>query len=155
MITRKTIALIWIYIWTNIWIFVSKGTFLLFNTLSGIVIAFLPKSKCLFISWLQSPSAVILESKNINFVTASTFSPSICHEVMLLFAVILVFWMSIFKPDFSLLSFTLIKNSSSLSELEWYHLLIWVVDISPGNFDSSLWFIQPGISHEVLGIEIK
>ena len=53
-----------------------------FNTLSGFVIGFLSRSKCLLILWLQSPSAVLLEPKKIKSVTASTFSPSICHEVM-------------------------------------------------------------------------
>ena len=55
---------------------------LLFNMLSRFVIAFFPRSKCLLISWLQSPSAVILEPKKIKSVTISIFSPSICHEVM-------------------------------------------------------------------------
>ena len=55
---------------------------LLFNTISRFVIAFLPRSKCLLISRLQSPSAVILEPKKIKSVAASTFSPFICHEVM-------------------------------------------------------------------------
>ena len=55
---------------------------LLFNTLSRFVIAFLPRSKHLLISWLQSPSAVILEPKKIKSVTVSIVSPSICHEVM-------------------------------------------------------------------------
>ena len=64
---------------------------LLFNMLSRFVIAFLPRSKHLFTSWLQSPSTVILEPKKIKAVTASTFSPSICHEVMGLDAIILVF----------------------------------------------------------------
>ena len=64
---------------------------LLCNTLSGFVIAFLPRSKHLLISWLQSPSAVILEPKKIKFVTISIVSPSICHEVMGLDAMILVF----------------------------------------------------------------
>ena len=54
---------------------------LLFNMLSRFVIAFLPRSKCLLISWLQSPSTVILEPKNIKSVTVSIVSPSICHEV--------------------------------------------------------------------------
>jgi len=62
--------------------FVSKVMSLLFNMLSRLVIAFLPKSKHLLISWLQSPSAVILEPKKIKSVTVSTVSPSICHEVM-------------------------------------------------------------------------
>ena len=71
--------------------FVGKVTSLLFNTLSRIVIAFFPRSKCLLISWLQSPSAVILEPKKIKSVTASTFSPSIGHEVMRLDVMILAF----------------------------------------------------------------
>ena len=64
---------------------------LLFNMLSRLVIAFLPRSKCLLISWLQSPSAVILESKKMKSVTVSIVSPSVCHEVMGLDAMILVF----------------------------------------------------------------
>ena len=73
--TGKTIAL-------TRWTFVSKVMSLLFNILSSLVIAFLPRSKCLLISWLQSPSAVILEPKKIKSVTVSIVSPSICHEVM-------------------------------------------------------------------------
>ena len=64
---------------------------LLFNTLSRFVIAFLPRSKHLLILWLQSPSTVILEPRKRKSVTTSTFSLSICHEVMGLDAVILVF----------------------------------------------------------------
>ena len=64
---------------------------LLFNKLSRFVIAFLPRSKCLLISWLQSPSAVILEPKKIKFVTVSIVSPSVFHEVMEVDAMILVF----------------------------------------------------------------
>ena len=71
--------------------FVSKVMSLLFNMLSRFVIAFLSRSKCLLISWLQLPSAVILEPKKIKSVTASTFSPSICHEVIGLDAMIFVF----------------------------------------------------------------
>ena len=63
----------------------------LFLILSRLVIAFLPRSKCLLISWLLSPYAVILEPKEIKYVTILTFSPSICHEVMGLDAMILVF----------------------------------------------------------------
>ena len=55
---------------------------LLFNTLSRLVIAFVPRSKCLLISWLQSPSAVILEPNKIKSVTVSIFSPFICHAMM-------------------------------------------------------------------------
>ena len=71
--------------------FVGKVMSLLFNMLSSLIIAFLPRSKHLFISWLQSPSAVILEPKKINFVTVSTVTPSVCYEVMGLDAMILVF----------------------------------------------------------------
>ena len=81
---------------------VSKVMFLLFNTLSRSVIAFLTRSKRLLISWLQLSSAVILELKKIKSITASTFSPSIFHEVTGLDAVILVFLMLNFKPAFSL-----------------------------------------------------
>ena len=63
------------------WTFVSKVMSLLFNMLSRLVITFLPRSKCLLISWLQSPSAVILEPPKIKFATVSTVSPSISHEV--------------------------------------------------------------------------
>ena len=89
--------------------FVSKVMSLLFNMLSRLVRAFLPRSKCLLISCLQSPSVVILESKKIKAVTVSTFFPSICHELKGLDAMILVFWMLSFKPAFSLSSFTLIN----------------------------------------------
>ena len=84
--------------------FVGKVMSLLFNMLSRFVIAFLPRSKRLLISWLQSPSAVILEPKKIKSVNVSTFSPSICHKVMGPDAMILVFWMLSFKPAFSLSS---------------------------------------------------
>ena len=98
------------------WTFVGKMMSLLFNTLSRFVIAFLPRSKRLLISWLQSPSAVILEPKKIKPVTVSIVSPSICHEVMGPDAMIFNFWMLSFKPGFSLSSFTFIKRlfSSSL-----------------------------------------
>ena len=75
MTARKTIALIK-------WTFVSKVMSMLFNMLSSLVIAFLLRSKHLLFSWLQSPSAVILEPKKINSVTVSIVSPSICHAVM-------------------------------------------------------------------------
>ena len=73
---------------------------LLFNVLSRFVIDFLPRSKRLLISWLQSPSAVILEPKKIKSVTVFIVSLSICHEVMGLDAMILVFQMLSFKPAF-------------------------------------------------------
>ena len=86
--------------------------------LSRLVITFLPRSKHLLISWLQSPSAVILEPRKIKSATVSTLYPSICHEVMGPDAMILVFWMLSFKPTLSLSSFTYIRrlfSSSSLS----------------------------------------
>ena len=73
------------------WTFVGKVMSMLFNMLSKLVIAFLPRSKCLLISWLQSPSAVILEPEKIKSVTVSIVSPSICHEVMGPDAMILAF----------------------------------------------------------------
>ena len=87
------------------WTFVDKVMSLLFNMLSRLVIAFLPRSKHLLISWLQSTSAVILEPKKIKSVTVSIVYPSISHEVMGPDAMILVFWMLNFKPTFSLLLF--------------------------------------------------
>ena len=97
--------------------FVGKVMSLLFHILSSLVIAFLPKSKCLLISWLQSPSAMILEPKKVKSVTVSIVFPSICHEVMGPDAMILVFWMLSFKPTFSLFSFTFIKRLCSSSLL--------------------------------------
>ena len=84
MTTRKTIAL-------TRWTFVVKVMSLLFNMLSRLVRTFLQRKKCLFISWLQSPSAVTLEPQNIKSATVSTVSPSICHEVMGPDAMIFVF----------------------------------------------------------------
>ena len=84
MTVGKTLAL-------TIQTFVDKVMSLLFNKLSRFVRAFLPRSKHLFISWLQSPFAVILEPPKIKSVTVSIVSPSICHEVMKLNAMILVF----------------------------------------------------------------
>ena len=98
MATGKTIAL-------TRWTFVGKVMSLLFDMLSRLVIAFLPSSKRLLISWLQSPSAVILEPKKIKSVTVSIVSPSFCHEVMGPDAMIFVSWMLSFKPIFSLFHF--------------------------------------------------
>ena len=89
----------------------------LWSNLSRLVIIFLPRSKCLLISWLQSPSAVILESKKSKSDTVSTVSPSISHEVMGPDAMIFVFWMLSFKPTFSLSSFTFIRRLLSSSSL--------------------------------------
>ena len=99
----KTIAL-------TIWTSVGKVVSLLFNTLSRLVIAFLPRNKYLLISWLQSPSTVILEPKKIKAVTVSIVSPSICHEVMGPDAMIFIFGMLSFKPAFSLSSYTFIRR---------------------------------------------
>ena len=132
MTTGKTIAL-------TRRTFVGKVISLLLNMLSRLVINFLPRSKHLLISWLQSPFAVILEPQKIKSDNVSTVSPSISHEVMGPDAMIFVFWMlsskptfSLFwmlsyKPTFSLFSFTFIKKlfrSSSLSVIRWCHLHI-------------------------------
>ena len=121
MTTGKTIVL-------TRWTFVGKVMSLLFNMPSTLVIAFLSRRKCLLISWLQSPSAVLLEPRKIKSVTVSIVSPSICHEAMGPVAMIFVFWMLSFKPGFSLSSFTCIKrlfSSSLLSAIRWCHLHIW------------------------------
>ena len=130
MTTGKTTAL-------TRWTFVGKVMSLLFNMLSRLVITLLPRSKHLLISWLQLPSAVILEPPKIKSAIVSTVSPSICHEVMGLDAMILVFWMLSFKPTFSLFYFTFIKRlfSSLLSAIRvvsstYLKLLIFLLAIS-------------------------
>ena len=138
MTTGKTIAL-------TSRIFVGKVMSLLFKMLSRILIAFLPRRKHLLIPWLQSPSAVILEPKKITFVTVSTVSPSICHEVTGLNATILVFLMLDFKPTFSLSSFTFTKrffSSSSHSAMRvvsfaYLRLLIFLLAILISAYASS------------------
>ena len=110
MTTGKTIAL-------TRWTFVGRVMSLLLNMLSRLVITFLLRSKRLLISWLQSPSAVILEPRKIK---SDTVSPSISHEVVGPDAMIFVFWMLRFQPTFSLSTFTFIKrllSSSSLSAI--------------------------------------
>ena len=84
MATGKTIAL-------TIWNFVGEVISLLLNMLSRLVVIFLPRRRCLLISWLQSPSAVILEPKKVKSLTVSIVSPSICREVMGPDAIILSF----------------------------------------------------------------
>ena len=124
---------------------VSKEMSLLFNMLSRFVIAFPPRRKYLLISWLQSPSVVMLEPKKINLVTASTFSPSICHVVMEPNVMILVFLMLSFKPVFSFSSFTFTKrlfNSSSFSSIRVFSFrylrwLIFLLEILIPPCDSS------------------
>ena len=103
---------------------------LVFNMLSRLVMAFLPRSKYLLISWLQSPSAVTLEPKKIKSVTVS---PSACYEVMGPDAMILVYWMLSFKPAFSLSSFTFIKRIFSPSSLS----AIRVIDLQRREIQSS------------------
>ena len=110
MTTGKTIAL-------TKWTFVGKVMSLLFNMLSRLVTALLPRSKHLLISCVQSPSAVILEPKKIKSVTVSIVSPSICHEVMGPKAMIFIFLTLSFKPTFSLSSFTFTKRLFSSSSL--------------------------------------
>ena len=109
---------------------------LLLNMLSRLVITFLPRSKHLLTSWLQSPTIAILEPQKIKSATVSTVSPSICHEVMELDAMIFVFWILSFKPTFSLSSFTFTKRlfSSSLSAIRvvssgYLSLLIFLLAI--------------------------
>ena len=130
MTTGKTIAL-------TRRTFVGKVMSLLFNMLFRLVKTFLPRSKHLLISWLNSPSAVILEARKIMSDTVSIVPPSICHEALGPEAMILVFWMLSFKPTFSLSSFTFIKrlfSSSLLSALRvvssaYLRLLIFLLAI--------------------------
>ena len=91
--------------------FVGKVMSWLLNMLSRLVITFLQRNKRLLISWLQSPSTVILEPQKRKSDTVSTFSPPISHEVMGPDAMIFIFWMLSFKPTYSLSSFTFIKRS--------------------------------------------
>ena len=140
MTTGKTIVL-------TRWTFIGKVMSLLFNMLSKLVITFLPRSKCLLISWLQSPSAVILEPKKMKSVYVSTVSPSICHEVMRPDAMILVFWMLSFKPTFSLSSFYFhqeaLKFFFTFCHKGGVICISEVIDISPSNLDSSVYSSSP------------
>ena len=108
--------------------------------------AFLPKSKSPLISWMQSPSTLILELKQIKFVTVSTFSSSICHEMMGLDGMILsqLFLCHLHQEALLFL----------FASCHWSGIICisQVVDMSPGNLDFSLCFIQPSISHDVLCI---
>ena len=145
MTTGKTIAL-------TRRTFVDKVMSWLLNMLSRLIITliitFLPRSKCLLISWLQSTSAVILEPQKIKSDTVSTVSPSTSHEAVGPDAMILVFWMLIFKPTSSLSSFTFIQrlfSSSSLSAIRvvssvYLRLLIFLPAILiPACASSSPW----------------
>ena len=147
-ITGKTIA------WTK-WTFVGKVMSLLFNILSRLVITFLPRSKCLLISWLRSPSAVILEPRKIKSDTVSTVSPTIRHEMMGPDAMI---YLSFLNVELEANFFTLLFHfyQEVLQFLFTFHrkggviCISEVIDIFPSNLDSSLCFIQPDISHDVL-----
>ena len=132
MTTGNTIAL-------TVQTFVYKVISLLFNTLSRFVTVIPPRSKCLLISCLQSPSTVILEPKKIKSVTVSTFSPSICHEVMEPDAMILVVYMLGFKPTSSLSSFTLIKRFFSSSLFSAIRV-VWSACLSLLIFLQQSWF---------------
>ena len=150
MTTGKTIAL-------TRWTFVGKVMSLLSNMLSRLVITFLPRSKRPLISWLQSPSAVILEPRKIKSDTVSTVSPCICHEVMGCHD------LSFLNIEFEVRFFTLFFHfhQEALQFLFTFcHrggviCISEVIDISPDNLDSSLCFIQSCISHDVLCTEVK
>ena len=141
--TGKTMALI-------IQTFVGKIVSLFFNMLSSSVIYFLPRSK-----HLNFVAAVILESKKMKSVTVSIFTPSICHEWWDLMP-----WYSFFECW--VLSQCFHSALSSLSRgslvplhflpLEWYHLNIWGYWYFSSSLEPSLWFIQPGILHNVVCI---
>ena len=119
---------------------------LLFNKLSRLVITFLPRSKRLLTSWLNSPCAVILEPPNIKSLTVSTVSPSICHEVMGLDAMMFIFLNVEFHSSFSFSSFTFIKrffSSSLLSAIRvklsaYLRLLIFLPEILISACDPSI-----------------
>ena len=119
--------------------FVGKVMSLLLNTLSRLVTAFLPRGKCLLISWLQSPSGVILEPRKIKSLTVSTVFPSICHEVMGLDSMIFIFWMLSFKPVFSLSPFTFIKRLSSSSSFSAKRVVLSVY-LRLLKFSQQSWF---------------
>ena len=106
--------------------FVGKVVSLLFNMLSRLIIAFLPRSKCLLISWLQSPSAVILEPTKIKSLIVFIVSPSVCHEVMGPDTMILVFGMLRLKPTYSRSAFTFIKRLFSPSALSAIRVVLSV-----------------------------
>ena len=131
--------------------FSGKVMCLLFNMLCSLVITFLPRSKHLLISWLQSPSAVILEPPRNKVCHSFHYSPSICHEVMGPDAMILVFWMLSCKATFSLSSFTFIKrlfSSSLLSAIRvvssaYLRLLVFLLAILiPACVSSSIAFLM-------------
>ena len=120
--------------------------------LSRLVITFLPRSKCLLISWLQSLSAVILEPRKIKSVTVSTVSLSICHKVIGPDAMILVFWILSFKPTFLIFSLIFTKrlfSSSSLSAISVVSSAYWY-------FSWQSWFqlVLPPAQHLYILLEM-
>ena len=134
-----------------------ESNVLAFYTLCRFVIAFSPRSKCVLTSWLQSPSALILEPKKIKPVTVSIVSSIICHEVMWREAMILLFECWVLSQLFHSLSFSSRGSLVPLSFLPWgwCRLHIWGIGISPSNHDSSLCFIQPHILHDVLAYKLN
>ena len=127
-----------------------------FYMLSRLVITFLPRSKHLLISWLQSPSAVILEPRKIKSATVSTVSPSTYHEVMGPDAMILVFWMLILKPTFSLSSFTFIKRLFSYFSCSALRVVSSAyLRLSIFNLDSNFYFVQPSVSHDYFAYNLS
>ena len=124
MTSGKTIAL-------TIWVSEAKVMFLFINLLLMFVITFLPRNKRLLISWLQSPSAVILELKKLKSLIVSIIYPSICYEVIVPDVMILVFQMLSFQPAFSLSSLTFIKKLFIylffiLKKIAVYFLLVFI-----------------------------
>ena len=139
MTNGKTIAL-------TRWTYVGKEMSLLFKHSCS------SKEQASF-TFMATLSSMILKSKKIKSVTDFTFSPSICHEGMGPDAMIFAFWMLSFKPTFHSPPSPSSRGSSvslCFLPLESYHLHIWVYWYFSGNLDSSLCFIQPGVSHDVL-----
>ena len=133
MTTRKIINL-------TVRTFVSKVMSLLFNMMSRFVITFLPRSKCLLIAWLQSPSVMILETKKRKSASAFTFSPSICHEVMGPDAMILVFFLSDHTTVFSI---CLVYRQGHLIGLNQLSLLYHLSFASMVNIETMRWRWPP------------
>ena len=140
------------------WTLVGKAMSLLFNVLYRLVIAFLPRSKCLLISWLKSPSAVILEPPKIACHCFHCF-PIICHAVMGPDAMILVFLNLDFGARFFTLLFHFHQEDHQLL-FAFCHkcgviCISEIIDISTSNLDYSFCFIQPDILHDALCIEVN
>ena len=135
------------------WTFVDKVMALLYNMLSSFVKSFISRSKSLLISWLQSPSAVILESQKIKSVTVSLFPHLFAMKWWNWMPWYFDFWMLNIKPAFSLPSFTFIKRLFryfSLSAIKVVSSAYLSLFIFSPDLDSSLCFIQPSISDAVL-----